>query len=685
MTIRQRIWLLPVIAIIASVLAVGTNYWLSSAASRILSDAGSHDYTQVNDANALLADVASLEETLKFAVSAADKGAVATLDAKREAFHKIAADLAAIPDQQDAAQLLGSQFDDYFRAAKLSASIMLGLEQGDLANAAQNMQGSQATLHHTLDSYKSASVAQFEQHLAATRAAMRGQLLVSGCGALASVLGIALTAYLLIPSITRPIATAVTVSQAMAKGDMSVTIEVKGKDEMSLLLAAMGDMVASFKRFAVAQQSLATEHRAGNIDFMIDAADFPGIYGQLAASSNEIAQLHIAVTQQVVEVVKRYADGDLSAHMVRLPGKQAEVTTAIDGIKSSLQSISQEISRLVEAAANGNFRARGSADQYQHDFHKMVLELNRLMEVSDNGLSDIARVLGALARGDLTETITKQYHGTFGQLKDDANATVLKLSEIVTGLQQSAAAITNASGEGGDLPRNSHGGGGSTSRLEETARSLEELTETVKHNADGAAQATELATVARTLAEDGGAVAVRAVQAVDEINGSSRRIVDIIGVIDDIAFQTNLLALNAAVEAARAGEQGRGFAVVASEVRSLAGRSKDAAKEIKNLIADSVRKVEHGSQLVNESGARLAEIVASAKKVTDIICEIAASSRQQAAGIALVNRAVNDMDRVMQENARNLAESVAVFKVAHTRRSPPHPLAQQRRGASAAA
>jgi len=159
-------------------------------------------------------------------------------------------------------------------------------------------------------------------------------------------------------------------------------------------------------------------------------------------------------------------------------------------------------------------------------------------------------------------------------------------------------------------------------------------------------------------------VTQRAVLAVDEINNASRQIVDIIGVIDDIAFQTNLLALNAAVEAARAGEQGRGFAVVANEVRSLAGRSKAAAKQIKDLIEDSARKVENGSQLVNQSGQKLYEIVDSVKKVTEIVGEIATASREQAHGIEQVNQAMTEMDQIMQRNSRELAKAVAVFKVA---------------------
>ena len=198
-----------------------------------------------------------------------------------------------------------------------------------------------------------------------------------------------------------------------------------------------------------------------------------------------------------------------------------------------------------------------------------------------------------------------------------------------------------------------------SSSLEETASSMEEMTSTVKQNADNAGQANQLAIAARDQAEKGGAVTAKAVRAMADINEASRRIADIIGVIDEIAFQTNLLALNAAVEAARAGEQGRGFAVVASEVRSLAGRSATAAKEIKDLIQDSVRKVQDGSLLVTQSGQTLEQIVSSVKKVSDIVAEIAAASREQSAGIEQVNRAVMQMDELTQQNAALVEQATA--------------------------
>jgi methyl-accepting chemotaxis protein len=268
-----------------------------------------------------------------------------------------------------------------------------------------------------------------------------------------------------------------------------------------------------------------------------------------------------------------------------------------------------------------------------------------------------ADVLERVAGGDMTARSglrSQDEVGRTGEALDRA------LDAIGLTLEQARAAAHQVAGVATQLTAAttaiSSGAQEQASSLEETAASLEEMTSTVKQNADNAQQAAQLAQGAREVAEKGGAVVSEAVGAMGEINASSKKIAEIITAIDEIAFQTNLLALNAAVEAARAGEQGRGFAVVAGEVRNLAQRSASAAKEIKGLIQDSVRKVESGSELVNRSGKTLEEIVTSVKRVTDIISEIAAASREQSTGIDQVNRAVTQMDQVTQSNAAQTEE-----------------------------
>jgi methyl-accepting chemotaxis protein len=261
------------------------------------------------------------------------------------------------------------------------------------------------------------------------------------------------------------------------------------------------------------------------------------------------------------------------------------------------------------------------------------------------------------ATGDLRVRVNVESQDELGVMGEKLNVMMQTFDDNMAKVAMASQAITTASSELSSASQSiSAGAQEQASSLEETAASLEEMTSAVKQNADNAQQAAQLARGAREVAEKGGKVVGEAVEAMREINASSRKIADIITAIDEIAFQTNLLALNAAVEAARAGEQGRGFAVVAGEVRNLAQRSASAAKEIKGLINDSVDKVESGSKLVNQSGVQLEEIVTSVKRVTDIVAEIAASSREQSTGIEQVNTAVTQMDSVTQSNASQTEE-----------------------------
>lgn len=322
--------------------------------------------------------------------------------------------------------------------------------------------------------------------------------------------------------------------------------------------------------------------------------------------------------------------------------------------------IEREIDTMVEAAASGDFTKQVDETGKDGFFKNLSSGLNKLTTTVEVALNDVIRMLGAMARGDLTERITREYLGSFGQLKDDANATADKLTEVIGSIRASSGAIMSAANEiaqgNADLSQRTEE---QASSLEETASSMEEMTSTVKQSAENAGEANQLAGVAQNKAQEGGAVVTRAVSAMEEINESSKKIADIIGVIDEIAFQTNLLALNAAVEAARAGEQGRGFAVVAGEVRNLAQRSAGAAKEIKDLIRDSVNKVEDGAKLVNESGSTLDEIVEAVEKVSAMMREISEAAQEQTSGIEQVNTAVTQMDEMTQQNAALVEEASA--------------------------
>ena len=464
-------------------------------------------------------------------------------------------------------------------------------------------------------------------------------------------------------AVVRPVVAVEAAARAVAAGDLDHPIRVQGNDEIGRLAKAMQDVQGTLRGVLAAQAEMARTHEAGQISHRMDADAFPGAYGRMVADCNALVAAHIQVKMRAIAVMGRYAVGDLSEDMDRLPGEKRVITDALDAAKANLGAINAEIKRLAAAAAAGDFSRRGDVARFQFDFADMVGGLNRLMQVTDGNLAQVSSMLRAIADGDLRARMDGEFHGVFARIAGDANTTAAQLATIVAEIQQVAGGVREAAMEiasgNSDLSQRTEQ---QAANLEETAASMEELTSTVRQNAEHARTADGLAHSAAAVASQGGEVVGHVVATMSGIEASSRRIADIITVIDGIAFQTNILALNAAVEAARAGDQGRGFAVVASEVRTLAQRSAAAAKEIKGLIDESVEKVADGSALVRQAGSTMGEIVASVQRVTDIMAEISAASQEQSAGIEQVNQTVVQMDGATQQNAALVEEASAAAR-----------------------
>jgi methyl-accepting chemotaxis protein len=534
---------------------------------------------------------------------------------------------------------------------------------------------------------------------------------------------IAAFSYVFSRSITLPLAKAVAMADSVAAGQLDNRIEVTGRDEVADLLRALEKMQNELKTRLESERKTAIETLRIKVALdtttnSVMVADPDGVI--IYCNPSVLEMMRAAESDLRKELPNFKADAILGSNFDIYHKQPSHQRNLLSGLKSAYRTnlvvgnrhflliaspivnergerlgtavewrdrtaeveIEKEVSEIINAAVSGDFSKRIKADGMAGFFRQISDGINALLEANTRALNDVGNMLSRLSQGNLTEKIDANYQGMLGKLKDDANATVDNLQEIISSIKGSTEAINIAAKEiaagNQDLSSRTEE---QASSLEETASSMEQLTGTVKQNADNARQANELAGSAQRIAVQGGDVVGQVVKTMSDIHRSSSRIGDIIGVIDGIAFQTNILALNAAVEAARAGEQGRGFAVVATEVRSLAQRSASAAKEIKDLIADSVDKVEVGNRLVDQAGKTMSEVVASIKRVAQIMSDISEASREQSAGIEQVGLAVGQMDEMTQQNAAlveqaaaaaesleeqaaNLMQSVSIFSLA---------------------
>jgi len=516
-----------------------------------------------------------------------------------------------------------------------------------------------------------------------------------------SILITVVLAFLISRGILRSINTLQQVASAIENGDLSSSIDLSQKDELGELFRSMNTMQKQLL------SRITKEHNEHDEALRLKIA-LDGITSNVMVADN---QRNIIYINPAVLAMMKHAESDIRKALPKFdagkllgtnmdvfhknPAHQQQLLGALSSTfrseihvggctfdlivnpisdehgqrigsvvewkdRTAEVAIEQEVAKVVSGAVLGDFNQRINEQDKEGFILQLAQGVNELMETSSTGLNEVVRVLGALSRGDLTETIKSNYSGIFKQLKDDSNYTVGTLKFIVNQIKDASDTINAAAKEiasgNNDL---SHRTEEQAASLEETAASMEELTSTVQANSQNAKHANQLAVGATDIAGKGVKVVGQVVSTMEEINESSRKVVDIISVIDGIAFQTNILALNAAVEAARAGEQGRGFAVVAVEVRNLAQRAAAAAAEIKGLIGDSVEKVEDGTKLVAQAGKTMEEIVSAIRGVTVIMSEISSASMEQTSGIEQVNQAIGQMDDVTQQNAALVEQAAA--------------------------
>jgi methyl-accepting chemotaxis protein len=429
-------------------------------------------------------------------------------------------------------------------------------------------------------------------------------------------------------------------------------------------LATLNDTIekvrANVKGFIAEMRAMSAAHEAGDVDVVIRAPRFEGDFRALAEGVNGMVAGHLELSRKAIGCVDEFGKGNFDAPLERFPGKKAAINETIERVRGNLQALLEDVDGLVTAAISGRLEIRAESERHQGGFRRIVEGVNATLDAALRPIEEATRVLEQLADRDLRARVTGAYQGDHARIKQALNATAAALEGS---FGQVATAVQEVSGAASQIAASSQavasGASEQAASLAETSSSLDELARSTRETAERAQQADVLTRTARGAATGGGTAVDAMGGAMQRIRSSAESTAQIIKDINEIAFQTNLLALNAAVEAARAGEAGRGFAVVAEEVRSLALRSKEAAGKTEALIGQSVKEVQEGELRAGEVHAALREIAGAVQQAGDLVTEIARKAQEQAAGIAMLNRAVNEVEKVTEQNAASSEQSSA--------------------------
>jgi methyl-accepting chemotaxis protein len=444
----------------------------------------------------------------------------------------------------------------------------------------------------------------------------------------------------------------------LSNGDIPKKISTEYKGDFNDIKDALNRCIDALNTLQEDLSETIERQKQGDMDARCRPERMQGAYAELSHGINDALNAVIQPVNESIGLLGRYAEGELSEKMRILPGKQVQLTDAMNTIRKNVGAMVKDVNSLASAAVNGDLQLRADDRLYRGDFKSIIVGMNATLDAIVKPIDEAAKVLTAMENYDLCARMKGEYKGDFARIRQSLNSTGEVLHDAISQVQQAVGQVNSAAQQiAMSSQQVAEGASEQASSLEETTSSMEEMSSMTKRNAENTQQAKTLADTTQDAANRGAGEMVRMVSAMGEIKTAAEGTAAIIMDINEIAFQTNLLALNAAVEAARAGDAGRGFAVVAEEVRNLAGRAKAAAQNTEALIKKSVSLAETGEQISSGVNDNLQSMATSVSKVNDIVSEINVASQEQSRGIEQVNRAMVEMDQATQRAAANSEES----------------------------